>query len=77
MDPERKKARKWVNDIPEKEIYFRFMERAKLTPIERDVCDMKYLKGHDLAFIGDTLGYSEDGIKRIHHRALKKLVQII
>lgn len=77
MDCKTKATRKFLNDIPEKQIYLDLMERAKLTPTERIVCDMKYLEGQNLCFIGDTLGFSEDWTKRIHHSALKKLSQII
>ena len=77
MDSKTKSVRKYLTDIPEKQIYLDLMNRAKLTPTERIVCDMKYLDGQNLCFIGDSLGFSEDWTKRIHKAALKKLSQII
>ncbi len=77
MNGQTKSARKYLVEIPEKKSYLELMERAKLTPTERMVCDMKYLQGQNLAFIGDTLGFSEDWTKRIHRQALLKLSKII
>ena len=77
MDSKTKATRKYLTELPEKKCYLDLMNRAKLTPTERIVCDMKYLEGQNLCFIGDTLGFSEDWTKRIHHSALKKLSQII
>lgn len=77
MDNRTKSARQYLTDIPEKKCYLELMDKAKLTPTERIVCDMKYLEGQNLCFIGDTLGFSEDWTKRIHKTALKKLSQII
>ena len=77
MDSKTKSARQYLTDLPDKKSYFELMERAKLTPRERAVCDMKYLNGQSLAFIGDTLGFSEDWIKDIHQKALIKLSSLI
>ncbi len=77
MDPYRKKTRRQVTDMEDIEEYHRLMARVKLTPIERQVCDLKYLEGQNLAFIGDKLGYSESGIKSIHKRALRKIAKMI
>lgn len=41
------------------------------------MCDYKYRKGWSLIQIGEELGYSESGVKRIHLRALKKLEKVI
>ena len=77
MDSKTKATRKYLTELPEKKCYFELMDKAKLTPIERTVCDMKYLQGQNLCFIGDSLGFSEDWTKRIHRAALQKLSQII
>lgn len=77
MDSKTKSARKYLTDIPDKQSYLELMERAKLTPTERTVCDMKYLQGQSLCFIGDSLGFSEDWTKRIHRQALLKLSWMI
>lgn len=72
-----KNTRRKIDEMPGREEYERLLDRAKLKPIERIICDMKYLEGYNLAFIGDKLGYSESWIKRVHGRALKKLSKII
>lgn len=77
MDPKTKATRKYLTEIPEKKCYLELMDKAKLTPTERTVCDMKYLQEKDFCFIGDSLGFSEDWTKRIHRAALQKLSQII
>lgn len=53
------------------------MERAKLTEIERKVCDMKYLQGWRLIDIAEELGYCERQIRRVHQKALRKLTALI
>lgn len=77
MDQHLRQARRALADIPTKREYLRLMEAAKLTPLERQVCDLKYLDGHSLAYIADTIGYSEAWIKATHHSALRKLGQIL
>lgn len=77
MDQHLRQARRALADIPTKREYLRLMEAAKLTPLERQVCDLKYLGGHSLSYIADTAGYSESWIKAIHHNALRKLGQIL
>ena len=77
MDDQQRLTRQQLEDIPSIERYLDLMERAKLTEIERKVCDMKYLKGWRLIDIGEELGYSERQIKRAHQKALKKLTALI
>lgn len=77
MNNRTKSARQYLTDIPDKKTYLELMDKAKLTPTERTVCDMKYLQGQNFCFIGDSLGFSEDWIKRIHRAALIKLSKIV
>ena len=77
MNPYNRETRRRITQIPAISEYRSLMQRAKLTPVERAVCDLKYLDGQNLAYIGDRLGYSESGIKRIHHRALQKISKLI
>ena len=77
MNTARKEARKMLTDTGSVDEYRRIMDRVKLTPLEREVCDRKYLQGQNLAFIGDMLGFSEDRTKRIHHRALCKILNTL
>ena len=59
------------------EEYKTLMNCLKLTPAERRVCDLKYVEGLNFMEIGDRLGYSESGIKKIHGRALNKIARVI
>ena len=77
MDKERKDTRHRLEDIPSVEKYLQLMERAKLTPNERRVCDMRYLQGWRIIDIGEELGYSERQVRRMHQRALSKLTAMI
>lgn len=77
MDDRQKITRQQIEDIPSMERYLNLMERAKLTELERRVCDMKYLQGWRLIDIGEELGYSERHIKRAHQKALRKLTALI
>lgn len=77
MNDRQRQTRQQLEDIPSVERYLSLMERAKLTEIERKVCDMKYLQGWRLIDIGEELGYSERQIKRVHQRALRKLTALI
>lgn len=76
MDQRLKQARRALASLPSKQEYLRLMETAKLTPLERQVCDLKYLGGHSLSYIADTIGYSESWIKVIHHNVLRKLCRL-
>ena len=72
-----KMTRQMLSDIPIKQDYISLMDSAKLTPTERQVCDYRYLCDYNMAHIGDLMGYSESGIKRIHRRALQKIEKLL
>lgn len=76
MDGHRKEARRILTDIPEIDSYLDLIGKAKLTDLERKVCDMKYLRGWKLIDIGEELGYSERYMKKIHGKALRKLTNL-
>ena len=77
MDAKLLEARRKLEDIPSKAEYCIIVNRAKLTDVERQVVDMKYLNGKSLIFIGEEIGYSENTVKKLHHRALRKLAKLI
>ena len=77
MNPYNRETRRRITQMPAMAEYRSLMQRAKLTPVGRAVCDLKYLEGQNLSYIGDRLGYSESGIKRIHQRALQKISKLI
>ena len=75
MDDRRKSTRKQLTDMPLLESYLDLVHRAKLTDLERKLCDRKYLNGWTLIQIGEELGYSETHMKRVHRNALRKLTR--
>ena len=77
MDQCRRITRQRIAELPRVQDYQSLMDNANLTEVERVVCDYKYRRGWSLSQIGEELGYSESGIKRIHLRALKKLEKLI
>lgn len=72
MDPTRKTTRANLRQLPRVKDYYQMVSRMKLTPRERKVCDMIYLKELNTGMIADKLGYSERTIKRIHRDVLEK-----
>lgn len=77
MNLDRKFVRRSIRTLPSVKDYSQLMDTAKLTPIERRVCDLKYLKDFSMITIGEELGYSESGIKKIHQRVLTKLQVVL
>ena len=77
MDERRKAVRKELTEMPLLESYLELVSKAKLTDIERKVCDFKYLHGWTLINIGEEFGYSEVHIKRVHQSALRKLTKVL
>lgn len=76
MDDLAKSVREQLILMPDLERYLDIMSKVKLTDLERQVCDMKYLRGLTLITIGEELGYSESYMKRIHQRILRKITRI-
>lgn len=77
MDLRRKQTRQILTDLPSKQAYAQLLDAAKLTPLERQVCDLKYLGGHTLSYIADTVGYSESWVKCLHRSAMCKLAALL
>ena len=44
---------------------------------EKELLKLHYLRGKDLGYIADMLGYSESTIKRKHQKALTKIHKLI
>lgn len=77
MDTKRRKVRCYVKEMPGVADYRAILAQVKLTAIERRVCDLRYLDGLSLMEIGDRLGYSESGVKRIHRHILEKISSVL
>ena len=55
--------------------YKELMSKIKLTPVERHVCDLKYLDDKTFMEIGESIGISESGAIKAHKRALEKIAR--
>lgn len=53
------------------------LECCVLTDEEKELLKLYYLRGKDLGYIADMLGYSESTIKRKHQKALTKIHKLI
>lgn len=69
-------ARKKLKDIASVKTFDSLLELSTLDDTDKEIMRLKYLKGKDFCFIGDTLGFSESTIKRKHAKALAKLSKL-
>lgn len=53
------------------------LDRSVLNDEEKEIIQRHYLKGQELKFIGDELGYAESTMKSKHKRILKKLSKLV
>lgn len=66
-----------LKEIPDLSSFEGLLEVSTLCDLDKKILRMHYLEEKDYAFIADSLGYSESGIKKRHMKALKKLSNII
>lgn len=66
-----------LKEIPDLSTFEGILKASTLNELDKKILRMHYLEELDYAFIADTLGYSESGIKKRHKKALKKLSKII
>lgn len=66
-----------LKEIPDLSTFEGLLKASTLSDLDKKILRMHYLEEKDYAFIADSLGYSESGIKKRHIKALKKLSNII
>ena len=66
-----------VKQIGSKTTFMEMLDNSMLSSTEKRVMTMYYLQEHTLTYIADILGYSEQGIVKVHKRALKKLSKML
>lgn len=66
-----------VKQIKTKTSFYELIDDIMLSEVEREMMIMYYVDNKDLSYIADTLGYSKQGISKMHKRILKKLEGII
>ncbi len=70
-------TRNRLKEIVEIQTFSDLLDRCILSEEDRQIMELHYLRGKDLRYIADLLGYSEGTIKKRHRRILKKLKQIL
>lgn len=66
-----------LKEIASLEDFEGLLEASTLTALDKQIFKMHYLHEKDFAFIADSLGYSESGIRKRHLKALKKLSTLL
>lgn len=66
-----------LKEICEVKTFEDLLNSCTLTEEDKTIIRLHYLKGKDLAYIADILGFSESTIKRRHKKILIKLNKII
>lgn len=66
-------TRRKLKSIYDVKTFKDLLDTCILTEDERTIIELHYLKGKDLAYIADTLGFSESTVKRKHRNILSKL----
>lgn len=70
-------TRNRLREIVEIQTFSDLLNQCILSEEDRQIMELHYLRGKDLRYIADLLGYSEGTIKKKHRRILKKLKQIL
>ena len=73
MDEGRRETRAKLRSIYSIKSFEALLEDCVLTEAEKELLRLHYLQGHDFAYIGDLLGFSESAIKKKHRKILTKL----
>ena len=74
---EHKEIKRKLKSIYSITTFKELLDRSVLTDEEKDIIGRHYLKGQELQFIGDELGYAESTMKAKHKRILKKLSKLL
>lgn len=70
-------TRKKLKDIPKVSTFMELLDSCTLTDEDKEIIKLHYVKGKNLGYIADLLGYSESAIKKKHKRILSKLNKIL
>jgi DNA-directed RNA polymerase specialized sigma subunit len=60
-----------------KTTFSELIEEAMLNEDEQRMMKMYYIDRKSISYIADTLGYSEQGILKMHKRILKKIESLL
>lgn len=77
MSSEHIKRKHKVQNINRKIVFDELLEESMLNENEKKMMKMFYIENKTLSYIADELGYSEQGIAKMHKRILKKLESLL
>lgn len=66
-----------VKNINRKTDFYGLLEESMLSDVEKQMMIMYYAENKQLDYIADELGYSEQGIAKMHKRILNKLESLL
>lgn len=66
-----------LKNIPKISTLMELLDSCTLTDEDKDIIKMHYVKGKNLGYIADILGYSESTIKKKHKQILNKISKIL
>lgn len=66
-----------IKQINRKIDFYDLLNESMLNEKEKKMMEMLYVENKQLDLIADELGYSEQGIAKMHNRVLKKLESLL
>ena len=66
-----------VRSINKKVDFYNLLEESMLNENEKKMMEMYYVQNKSLEYIADELGYSSQGIAKMHKRILNKLESLL
>ena len=66
-----------IKNINRKTDFYSLLEESMLSDLEKQIMNMFYVENKSIDYIADVLGYSPQGIKKIHKRILNKLESLL
>ena len=66
-----------IKSINKKSDFYNLLNESMLNEKEKQMMELFYVENKDLDYIADLLGYSSQGISKMHSRILKKLESLL
>lgn len=66
-----------IKSINKKADFYNLLEESMLNEKEKKMMELFYVENKDLDYIADELGYSSQGISKMHSRILRKLESLL
>lgn len=71
------KTKHKIQSIGSKMKFNELMDELILSDTEKQLMQMFYVEKKDMNYIADTLGYSKQGIIKMHRRILKRIEDLL